>query len=78
VEGHRPVYHADDVPKGFIAVRDVLYRKIEVKGKGGGGKVYKVWDARTRTHTRGIPANGSFVYSRKACKGYDASIACGV
>jgi hypothetical protein len=30
------------VPKGFIAVRDTLYKKIEVKGKGGGGKVYKV------------------------------------
>ena len=42
VEGHRPVYDPDDVPKGFIAVRDQLYRKIEVKGKGGGGKVYKV------------------------------------
>lgn len=42
VEGHRPHFSPGEVPKGFIAVRDTLYRKIEVKGKGGGGKVYKV------------------------------------
>lgn len=42
VEGHRPVLAPHEVPKGFIAVRDQLYKKIEVKGKGGGGKVYKV------------------------------------
>ena len=40
--GHGPVLAADDVPKGYIAVGAELYKKIEVVGKGGGGKVYKV------------------------------------
>ncbi|EKX48338.1 hypothetical protein GUITHDRAFT_136848 [Guillardia theta CCMP2712] len=31
-----------EVPKGYISVNSKLYKKIEVKGKGGGGKVYKV------------------------------------
>jgi len=35
-------YFTENVDKGYIAVRNQLYRKIEVKGKGGGGKVYKV------------------------------------
>ena len=42
MDGHRPQIPAGEVPKGFIAVCDKLYKKIDVIGKGGGGKVYKV------------------------------------
>ena len=40
--GHLAQFPPDSVPKGHIAVCGQLYKKVEVKGKGGGGKVYKV------------------------------------
>jgi len=41
-KGHTAQFTDEQVPKGHIAVCDKIYKKIEVKGKGGGGKVYKV------------------------------------
>lgn len=41
-KGHTAQFADEDVPKGHIAVCNKIYKKIEVKGKGGGGKVYKV------------------------------------
>ena len=40
--GHLAQIPPESVPKGHIAVCGQVYKKVEVKGKGGGGKVYKV------------------------------------
>jgi hypothetical protein len=40
--GHLAQFPPESVPKGHIAVCGQIYKKVEVKGKGGGGKVYKV------------------------------------